>query len=422
MAATYYYAYIDENNIVLEIVSLPSLVSIPNYIPIPANDPSLIGKKYNPITGKFEEVTAYFYAVLDSKNLVHEILSSEVILSQAPDLIPIPTNDLTLVGKWYNNGTKEFVPAPFHLLAAACTDEIAYGDKNSDKNLTEKLNEMGQGGNKDIPLASATQNGLMSKEHFAKLDKMSENGPTAGKDGKSAYEIAKDNGFIGTEAEWLASLKGKDGAKGEAGPQGPQGIQGIQGLPGEKGLKGDIGPMGPTGPQGPQGPQGERGYVGPQGPQGPAGADGSQFDGNLSGNILRVSGQQGIFNSGSMMTFGTNNLETMIAGSKVYSKTQITVSSDERLKEDIEAINIGELANFISKLNVVKYKYIGDKTPRIGLVAQQVVASDNKLAPLFVDMDDSEDHYLGLRAADFVFPLIAAVQQLANRVEDLENR
>ena len=28
-----------------------------------------------------------------------------------------------------------------------------------------------------------------------------------GENGKSAYEIALDNGFVGTEQEWLASLK-----------------------------------------------------------------------------------------------------------------------------------------------------------------------------------------------------------------------
>ena len=32
-----------------------------------------------------------------------------------------------------------------------------------------------------------------------------------GLDGKSAYEIAKDNGFVGTEGDWLESLKGADG-------------------------------------------------------------------------------------------------------------------------------------------------------------------------------------------------------------------
>lgn len=33
---------------------------------------------------------------------------------------------------------------------------------------------------------------------------------------KSAYEIALDNGFVGSESEWIASLKGRDGEKGES--------------------------------------------------------------------------------------------------------------------------------------------------------------------------------------------------------------
>lgn len=34
-----------------------------------------------------------------------------------------------------------------------------------------------------------------------------------GEDGKSAYEIAKEHGFTGSEAEWLESLKGTGGDK-----------------------------------------------------------------------------------------------------------------------------------------------------------------------------------------------------------------
>lgn len=34
-----------------------------------------------------------------------------------------------------------------------------------------------------------------------------------GRPGKSAYEIAKEHGFTGTEAEWLESLKGTGGDK-----------------------------------------------------------------------------------------------------------------------------------------------------------------------------------------------------------------
>ena len=63
-----------------------------------------------------------------------------------------------------------------------------------------------------------------------------------GIDGKSAYQLAVEKGFVGTEAEWVASLKG------ETGPIGPQGEVGPQGLKGETGA---------TGPQGIQGPKGD---------------------------------------------------------------------------------------------------------------------------------------------------------------------
>lgn len=78
---------------------------------------------------------------------------------------------------------------------------------------------------------------------------------TPGLDGLSAYEIAVANGFVGTEAEWLASLVGDDGAPGADGTDGhtpyiqsgywyingvntgipatgPQGIPGAPGSPG----------------------------------------------------------------------------------------------------------------------------------------------------------------------------------------------
>lgn len=39
-------------------------------------------------------------------------------------------------------------------------------------------------------------------------------------DGLSAYEIAVDNGYVGTEAEWLDSLRGDAGVQGIAGLDG----------------------------------------------------------------------------------------------------------------------------------------------------------------------------------------------------------
>lgn len=45
-------------------------------------------------------------------------------------------------------------------------------------------------------------------------------GGSGGADGKSAYEVAVDNGFIGDEAAWLLSLKGEPGKEGDPGTPG----------------------------------------------------------------------------------------------------------------------------------------------------------------------------------------------------------
>src|SRR5690606_7050437 len=54
-------------------------------------------------------------------------------------------------------------------------------------------------------------------------------------DGASAYEVALANGFIGSEAEWLASLVGPKGDPGDPGPKGDKGDPGEQGPPGADG-------------------------------------------------------------------------------------------------------------------------------------------------------------------------------------------
>ena len=48
-------------------------------------------------------------------------------------------------------------------------------------------------------------------------------------DGKSAYEIAVEHGYEGTEAQWLDSLHGLPGAKGDKGDKGDKGERGIKG-------------------------------------------------------------------------------------------------------------------------------------------------------------------------------------------------
>ena len=71
-----------------------------------------------------------------------------------------------------------------------------------------------------------------------------------GKDGRSAYEIAIENGFVGTAAEWLESLKGRDGIDGKDGLPGKDGKDGADGLPGKDGTNGKDGKDGRDGKDG----------------------------------------------------------------------------------------------------------------------------------------------------------------------------
>ena len=147
-----------------------------------------------------------------------------------------------------------------------------------------------------------------------------------GADGKSAYEIAVANGFVGSESDWLASLKGEslnpesyyskaevdqkiaDAAAGEEVDLSgyakadalndkadkndvysvaaadakfatiktvEEKLAEVSTIKGDKGDQGEVGPQGPQGEQGIQGIQGEQGVQGPQGEAGKDGKDGA---------------------------------------------------------------------------------------------------------------------------------------------------
>lgn len=105
----------------------------------------------------------------------------------------------------------------------------------------------------------------------------------------------------------------------------------------------------------------------------------------------------------------------------IYSNSEVNVASDERLKRDIKPLSGDALAKFIEALNVVSYNYTDDEADakaRIGLIAQDVQRADAEIAKFFVEAD--ENGMLGMTPANLVFPLIAAVQALSKRVEELE--
>lgn len=76
-----------------------------------------------------------------------------------------------------------------------------------------------------LPSLGSTEGAVITKDDISVTEETSPSA-SAGEDlprGKSAYEVAVENGFSGTETEWLASLKGEPGAAGADGRDGEDG-------------------------------------------------------------------------------------------------------------------------------------------------------------------------------------------------------
>ena len=136
----FYYAYINQNNIVTQIVALPSAINVAGYIPIESDDQTLIGKYYNASTGLFEEVTAFYYAQLNEKGIVTAVfeMPSEV---NDDSLIRVQTLDQDLVGKYYVRENGTFIEPPISVIAELSTTEINHGEAWLDDVLDDKADK-----------------------------------------------------------------------------------------------------------------------------------------------------------------------------------------------------------------------------------------------------------------------------------------
>lgn len=101
----------------------------------------------------------------------------------------------------------------------------------------------------------------------------------------------------------------------------------------------------------------------------------------------------------------------------IYSTSAVNVSSDERLKENIEAINTDDAVNLINGIEVKLFNYVDDDDKQIGVIAQDIVKASPELANALVSQDD--DGYYGVKTSDLVFPLITVVQRLEKEVSNL---
>ena len=209
--------------------------------------------------------------------------------------------------------------------------------------------------------------------------------------GLSAYQVAVQHGFEGTEAEWLISLKGEKGetgpkgdkgntgekgATGERGPQGLQGERGPQGLQGERGLQGIQGEQGEQGIQGPIGPKGEKGDQGERGPQGPKGNPGEKGEKGDPGSDASVTKQ---------------NVEAVLTG-------------------DITSHNHD--SRYISKSNASAYtptadyhpatkKYVDDTVAAVDVTEQISGKADKTYVDSKLDTKVDKEEGKGLSSADF---------------------
>ena len=100
-------------------------------------------------------------------------------------------------------------------------------------------------------------------------------------------------------------------------------------------------------------------------------------------------------------------------------KYWIDKSSDRRLKENITSTSVQAL-NEINQLNLVSFDYIENKKhEEIGLIAQEV----EDIIPQAISKDpESEDSYLHIDYTAFVPYLIKAIQELNQKLEEVNER
>jgi len=158
-------------------------------------------------------------------------------------------------------------------------------------------------------------------------------------------------------------------------------------------------------------------------------------DGAAWFNAVTIDSATGTLTAAAAIRPATDNAATLGASgarwSSIWSATGTIQTSDIRQKTDIAPSDLG--LDFILALEPVRYRWVvgsneGDEPRRgrrthYGLLAQQVQAAlGNRdfAGHILADVSDADSEQ-GLRYDSFIAPLIRAVQELAERVGELEN-
>ena len=139
---------------------------------------------------------------------------------------------------------------------------------------------------------------------------------------------------------------------------------------------------------------------------------------NFSGGHVRVKDVQALYLASTTMFLSSDNVATKICGNAISSSTTVSVASDERVKENIQTVDVDACVEFIKGIDVKTFNYIGNSTPCVGVIAQEVNTLNPELASRIVNMNS--DGYYSVKISDMVFPLIATVQRMAQEIEELK--
>lgn len=221
-----------------------------------------------------------------------------------------------------------------------------------------------------------------------------------GEAGKSAYDIAVEHGFVGTEEEWLESLRGPQGEQGEKGDKGDKGEQGEAGTPGttpsitinEDGywvINGEVTDVKAVGEDGEDGQDGASGPMGPSGTPGTPGNRGSLW---FNGAGTPTSAVAGDLQKGDMYLDTSNGIIWSYNGTDwdpVYSMSGGTV------KEVTDTASLNKALSEAGKNSVI----ILGADIEIGTAGEGTTAVEISSGEVVIDLNGYTLNNVGTRVA-----------------------
>lgn len=411
---TYYYAYIDENSQVTWLGAMPSPLTAEGYIEITQDqyeNGNLMGKYWN--GSEFVDALIHYYAVLSDRDIVIDIIEYEGTLT-GNTVVEITSLDMSLMGLWYDrNGDQTFKTPPIHAVSAYSTDQINYRDEDvwlSDKIdlLADRIEEVA-----DTVPTETTDSAMTDAEILAAVKNV--DGHNSGLDadtldGKHASEFATSDHAHTDYADANHTHSGYAEANHTHSGYASSGH-----------THSEYASSSHSHSEYASSSHSHSNYL-------PIAGGNVTGDLEINGeldvwnetnfrSVVRTLGTQTLYNSGTQITLASNNLPTNICGSAINASKTISVSSDERLKENINPVNVDNMIDFIKDIKVRRFNYIGNDRECIGAIAQQLLEANPEVAKYLVSKD--EEGYLSVKIADLVFPLIVTVQELIKKVEKI---